>query len=642
TPADRRRKGTATVLEQLAQDLTGFRARAREYFRVTATTAHLQYLRERGASPAVGGTVDLRNVRRLQRIDGPFDPHAHRVDIRLIETGRGRYNVPNVGLHLWRLRSFEVTRGTARPIAGEPGWYRFDPHGLDLPLFNVPRTEQEITSLAQEIHVPHPLSRLDEHASQLDPVLDPEGLSDPAFAVRAVTGGVDGPALPLEICNLADVGGGLPSHRPPPGTVAVDPEVGRLVFALEDVQPDAPDEVLVDYAYGAAGSVGSGTFDRTEAWAEQLSEDAFTWVRYVTREPTIAAELSATATLEQAVQQWNAHASALPAAAVGCIVLLGGRTRPDLDAIAPRSSAYEAPTTTIALPNGSRLYIVAASVDVQPDGEGGLDTSIVPHRVRAVVHGDLSVAGGTATEPAPRPGGLLLNGLSIVGRVVVGSGELGMLSLAHCTVLPDAGGLELQASVTGPNATLKTELYRSVVGAITAQDSTTSLQLIDSVVQGDPLAIDVPGTAVSIQGSTVMGGTTCRILDASNTILDGALAVEQHQQGCLRFSYAPAGSYGPRRYRCQPDLALEGVEGTEARARILARVQPELGSRQALDPSYALLRVGTAIELRTGAEDGGEIGVHQHLRYMLREANLRHALRQYLRFGLEAGLILES
>jgi len=32
--------------------------------------------------------------------------------------------------------------------------------------------------------------------------------------------------------------------------------------------------------------------------------------------------------------------------------------------------------------------------------------------------------------------------------------------------------------------------------------------------------------------------------------------VEQRQSGCMRFSYVPDGSGTPRRYRCQPDLAL--------------------------------------------------------------------------------------
>ena len=44
-------------------------------------------------------------------------------------------------------------------------------------------------------------------------------------------------------------------------------------------------------------------------------------------------------------------------------------------------------------------------------------------------------------------------------------------------------------------------------------------------------------------------------------------------------------------------------------------------------------------EISTGAEDGSEMGVWRHLQQPQREANLRTALDEYLRLGLEAGPI---
>jgi hypothetical protein len=50
------------------------------------------------------------------------------------------------------------------------------------------------------------------------------------------------------------------------------------------------------------------------------------------------------------------------------------------------------------------------------------------------------------------------------------------------------------------------------------------------------------------------------------------------------------------------------------------------------------LATACAAELRTGAEDGSEMGVFSHLRQPQREANVRVSLNEYLRFGLEAGI----
>ena len=56
TIAYRRRKGTATMLEQLARDTTGWAARVVEFFELLATTQYMNHIR-----PGKGGTVNLRN-----------------------------------------------------------------------------------------------------------------------------------------------------------------------------------------------------------------------------------------------------------------------------------------------------------------------------------------------------------------------------------------------------------------------------------------------------------------------------------------------------------------------------------------------------------------------------------------------------
>ncbi|MCI0347566.1 MAG: hypothetical protein L0221_19365, partial [Chloroflexi bacterium] len=56
-------------------------------------------------------------------------------------------------------------------------------------------------------------------------------------------------------------------------------------------------------------------------------------------------------------------------------------------------------------------------------------------------------------------------------------------------------------------------------------------------------------------------------------------------------------------------------------------------------PAYLQLALGGPVEIAEGAEDGSEMGAYAHLRQPQRAANLRTRLREYLPFGLEAGLI---
>ena len=108
TIAYRRRKGTATVLEQLARDVTGWNARVVEFFQWLETSQYMNHIR-----PANRVTADLRNWEALERRDTAFNTIAHSVDMRRIETQKGRYNIPNVGLFLWRLDAFSLTRSPA-------------------------------------------------------------------------------------------------------------------------------------------------------------------------------------------------------------------------------------------------------------------------------------------------------------------------------------------------------------------------------------------------------------------------------------------------------------------------------------------------------------------------------------------------
>ena len=204
----RRRKGTAPMLEQLARDTTSWPARAVEFFELLGWTQHFNHVRSK-----IHRTPDLRDTNRLELLNTPFDTIGHTVDVRRIAAVRGRHNIPNVGLFLWRLQAYPVSDGLAHPVPGSGLRYTFDPLGRNLPLFNRPRSEREITHLATELNVPgvlrrRPLFEELEAARQAD-VED----RDPSFDYFSESGPIvafeiDGSRIPPEqvlICNLEDV-----------------------------------------------------------------------------------------------------------------------------------------------------------------------------------------------------------------------------------------------------------------------------------------------------------------------------------------------------------------------------------------------------------------------------------------------------
>jgi hypothetical protein len=118
----------------------------------------------------------------------------------------------------------------------------------------------------------------------------------------------------------------------------------------------------------------------------------------------------------------------------------------------------------------------------------------------------------------------------------------------------------------------------------------------------------------------------------------------------VRFSYLPEGSRTPTRFRCQPDLALQAAisspdpsairaERDRVLSNIRSRMRPIFVSLRYGEPGYAQLSARCAEEIRSGAEDEDEMGVFNSSQHERRIRNLRASLDEYLRFGLEAGIL---
>jgi hypothetical protein len=255
----------------------------------------------------------------------------------------------------------------------------------------------------------------------------------------------------------------------------------------------------------------------------------------------------------------------------------------------------------------------------------------------------------------------VLDGLLVEGSLAV-TGRLADLTIRHCTFVPGVtldrdDGHPLQPgtpSVTIAAATRPrtVAIERSILGAIRMPAELGTLSLADCILDAPPTPARValaanaagnrPGPATTIERSTLLGAVNVRELTlGSDSIFNaGPLVCERRQSGCLRFSsYERDGSSPPRRYRCQPDVALEDAGPAADADLVVARVRPRFASLHYGRPDYVQLAVDGPCAIATGASDGAEMGAYCHLRQPQRRANLRLRLQEYLPFGLEPGLI---
>ncbi len=657
----RRRKGTASVLEQLARDITGWNARAVEFFELLETTQHYNHVRLHNLR-----TPDLRRTNELELVDTAFDVAAHTGDVRSIKLGRGWHNIPNVGIFIWRLQSYSVPRSSARPVVSPAdGRYTFSPLGLSSPLFNRPQTEKEITHLAEEFNVPGLLRRrplYDELEARRQNLVDggkPVATyfgKQPVLQIFVQTNPgdpfVEVPAEEILICNLDQPPTPVPdvwlrpaitkSYQPRAGgpkvarpiSVAADPVLGRLAFP-KNVKPNA---VRVTYPYGFSGDVGGGPYDRrasvNEVLARQVTQPGgiakprkVTWQVGVSQEVTpVPGKLFAT--IAAAIAAWNAQ----PPGTVGVIAIMDSATyEEDLSA------------NRIKIPEGSQLMIVAAGWPEVPKigGAPGQMERIVgqlePDERRPHVLGNIA-ATGTAPANSDIPGELDINGVLIEGKLTIEgalNGNLGRLDLSHCTLVPSKGGLV----VNSKNLQLKIRVNRSICGPIVPKSPVPSISIVESTIDaaGDVFAVQAKETALEIEKATIFGRVTALQIEAGNSIFTKSVFAERRQTGCIRFSYVTA-SKTPRRFRCQPDLALKDAKPADKEV-IKDRLVPSFTSEDYGHYAYGQLSRTCAVEITTGAEDGSEMGVFSFLRQPQRLTNLQTGLDEYLRFGLEAGVI---
>lgn len=275
TVAYRRRKGTVGVLEQVARDVTGWPARAVEFYRLLATSTHLNHVRL--GRPA---TASLRDAARAETaglgaagastLAPGLDPLPHTAEVRRIVSRRGRYGIPAIGVFLYPTQAQEVGLWSQARISGSG--FTVDPFGRRTPLFAVPLPEGEIEHLAGEADLPVPLRprRLLSllRAARAAHAGDGRGLP---FQVRFAASGEELPPERIRVCGLEDLADTQERQ------VMVDP-VGSTFTCYEKKAPVQP-KVFVRYAYGTAADVGAGPHDRSGPHEAVLAADGYQGTR---------------------------------------------------------------------------------------------------------------------------------------------------------------------------------------------------------------------------------------------------------------------------------------------------------------------------------------------------------------------------
>jgi len=617
TIAARRRKGTLSLLQDLAAEVTGWPARAVEFRRLLAFAqpVRLESLTTRDRLRS-GQVANLRDGDRLDRVGGPFDDIARGVDVRRITSPctPGRYGIDEVGLFVWRLRSYSVTHAPACCIDRDRAWFTFSVLGNDIPLSIRPA-------------VPGGAGDPGGHAGEVTETDVPGFIRRRAFeadlgqyygAAKSVCLWLSGdagadPVPPAKIvpADLTDWG-----YTPGSDQVAVDPVLGRIAFAPRS----APDGgVWVTYRYLFSADIGGGEYFRP-----------FTAPDGAVIYPVGPGQRFATITA--ALAQWSTDKQAQALAPPAIIELVGSTDYTEqLDiTVAPGDRL------TIRAASGSRPVIRLLDWHAnRPDSMRVTGTSAAP--------------GSSAAPPV-----VTLDGLLITGRSVQVSGPVGQVRITDCTLVP---GWSLDADCTcghpgdpsleliGTTACVQAD--RSILGPIrvipgAGSASPSQVFLSDCVLDAttrtgyalagaeDGATDECAPVTLAMRRTTVLGTIRARaITSVQDSIITGLFEVMDTQDGCVRFCWIAPGSRLPPQFHCEPALSGDPL-----------RVVPRFSSERYGTPGYAQLARDAPAEVFRGAEDGAEMGVFHDLFQPQRLDNLALRLAEYTPAGCDAGILL--
>ena len=646
----RRRKGTLGVLEELIGDITGWEGKVVESFRRLARTPHgldpkPQRFAGRVSGTLPGGVADLRQPWGAELTHTAFDEFYHTPDFRQHRGQLGRYNIPKLAIHLYRLQVNRVDGVT--PFRLDDHRYSVDPSGRDIQLFS-PRVREDNWHNWRSIdawHLPAPIScRLTNHsqfritASLLQQLQDSFGVSTSAIEKlqRLSTENINSesrlltlielmnepslsvPAVIQQILNTAlvsdcgkyqllpdaiavyenagiyqrnEVAGADLSQWPVADAgkrALIDPVRGRVqIFGA------VPQTLTVNYHYGFSADIGAGSYARPDVETVQPNTEL-----------SGGGPISATDLHNDGVTQINDN----------------GTYGPLSDKLNIRNLVFQAA-------NFTRPYIVL-------DTKWGLRCAAGQHDATLVLDG------------------LWLGASSVDNEVILrGDGDYETVTIRHCTL--DPGGSRTIAGdpvwpvrlvIEGKIETLRIE--HSIVSQISLRDNgfIEHLEIVDSIVDvaahmdiwpGEgplqTLALNLPSTEVHLQRVTVLGAVDVNRLWATDTIIIGIVDVTDTQNGCFRFSAAPLASRLPKAY-----------EAFFLDSSVFNHIEGLFTSQQFAHHGYAQLSQAAPQQISQGAENGSEMGAFCSELAAIKQANLETKINEYMPFGLIPLFIFET
>jgi hypothetical protein len=666
TIRNRRRKGALALLEELAADVAGWPSRAVEFYKLLGWTQNINHVDIDRV-----GTVDLRGIDSLDRLGGAFDQAAHTLDLRRINSTsrQGRFNIPSVGLYVWRMRSYPITGAQAHCEDRQRHHYTFSILGNDIPLFFKTLEEPSPGHVAGEMNVPTKIRRVNLQENLMDYYGTGKSLviyrDSPDRAVLAED---------IVVADLSDW-----EYQPTGQQVAVDPRLGRIAFSSRRPPQKG---VWVSYYYGFSADIGGGAYNRIVRTSENvisvgakektksISDAIDGWREYRDRGEWAHAVIEITDngcyTEQITIELFKGERLELRAA-VGkrpVIRLLDFYSnRPDSMQVYGYDSSYDPrvePEPESDHDGNSREAADGQSEDGGDDRHGESNEGEYHHD-----------PGRDEAEQSPeelgcddrRDGRLILDGLLIAGRGVQITGKLESVMIRHstlvpgwsldCDCMPEFG---MEPSLELIDCTARLTIEHSILGAI---------QVVQNEVATDPLVIDISDSILDatdsdiealgspkcpvahavlrIRRTTVIGRVEVHAIElAENSIFDGVVKVARRQTGCMRFCYCAPNSRTPRRFNCQSDMVVAGASDDAARATESLRVRPQFNSTRYGKPDYCQLALNCAEEIKRGADTESEMGAFHNLFQPQREANLRARLEEYTPAGMNVGIIFTS
>ncbi len=595
----RRRKGTLGAIESLSHTLTGWAAHAVESRERLGWNQHLNHQRsDAGGQPPLtmladmvsqvrGGMANLRDPAQLSFLHGPFDNVAHVADVRPGTVGAPRYNLPNLGVYLWRLKDYQV------PVA-DPGFVQA--------LAVVPASAGDASAVVRAIVHPQadPMTLFNTHPYEADD--DPPNISHsdsvpgPMPWARLSSDTPTGnPTAYIGVAPYAGVPGqpsadavGLVLHVPdtfpatdgwffrganlcaweagisPPlreNEIAVDPIRGRVVFGLSNLAAEATPlaaGLLISHTYGFSGPSGAQPIVRAASpneWQEQAVV-----LRNISGGGSTA--------LRDALADLDTQAQPV------VVEIQDSRTY-TLDIAAVVGSGTEGGNPTLNL--ATSLWIRAAS------GQRPVIRLINPMRIRPVDVLGVGAADAIANLIV-RFEGLYITWDKTAPAFVADTEALIQQAALHRleldgTTLDPGGGWQLHPALMNQRQAMRPSLhlendfgfiddaneidgfdqqprvvvYRSIIGRVEADDQ-YQLELTDSIIDGGSPEGDLApnfsvqsasaadpetawGPVLNVSGMTSFGRMRVAQVSGQGGIWLHRLEAHDNQSGCVKFSF---------------------------------------------------------------------------------------------------------